>query len=97
MPSEAQFTQEFDPDHIMDEWRRLYDWAVFSRQSPAFIEEVSILGQQFSSLLNGYRHTTAPRRRERLCQELEATFTTMQTLYHRLDKTTRIPLHFRHE
>ena len=89
--------QKFDPDRIMDEWRRLYDWTVISRQSTTFIEEVTLLGQQFSSLLNGYRHTTTPRRRDRLYRELEATFATMQTLYHRLDETKRIRLQFSSE
>ena len=94
MPPEAQSTQTFDPDRIMDEWRRLYDWAVLSRQSTTFIEEVTLLGQQFSSLLNGYRHTTTPRLRDRLYRELEATFANMQTLYHLLDATRRTRLQF---
>ena len=94
MSSTEHPLQDFNPEHVMDDWRRLYDWAVLSRQSTALIEEVSFLGQQYSSLLNAYRQTNVPRRRTRIYQELKTVFTTMQTLYRRLNHPDRIPLHF---
>jgi hypothetical protein len=92
MPAGDHEIQGFNPEHVMDEWRRLYDWAVLSRKSTAFIEEVSLLGQQYSSILNTYRQTTAPRRRTQLHQELKVAFDAMQALYNGLTDRERVSL-----
>jgi hypothetical protein len=82
----------FHPEQVMDEWRRLYDWAVLSRQQVELIEAVSCLGQKFSGTLSAYRLTKRPQRRERLRQELIVAFNAMQTFYNRLPDKHRIPL-----
>jgi hypothetical protein len=94
MSARRHHTQDFDLERVMDEWRRLYDWAVLSRKNTALIEEVSLLGQQFSSTLNAYRHTKASQQRARLYRELKAVYGAMQALYDRLDANDRIPLSF---
>lgn len=88
-------SQDFDLERVMDEWRRFYDWAVLSRKSTVFIEEVSFLGQQYSSILSLYKQTTGARQRSRLYTELETAFAAMQALYDRLDVTQRISLRLR--
>jgi hypothetical protein len=42
----------FDPEYIIDEWRRFYDWCVLSRRRVELIEAVSCLGQKFSATFN---------------------------------------------
>jgi hypothetical protein len=82
----------FDPDHVMDEWRRLYDWAVLSRKNAECIEMISCLGQKFSGTLSAYRLTKGPRRRERLSKELTTAFEAMKTFYDDLPQYNRILL-----
>jgi hypothetical protein len=76
----------------MDEWRRLYDWAVLSRRPTELIEAVSGLGQKFSATLSAYRLAKRPQRREYLYQELIVAFNAMQAFYHGLPDQHRIPL-----
>lgn len=92
MPRRDHQAQDFDHERIMDEWRRLYDWAVLSRKSMAFIEEVSFLGQRYSSVLNVYQQTATAQRRARLQRELQAVLDAMQSLYERLDDSDCIRL-----
>jgi hypothetical protein len=76
----------------MDEWRRLYDWAVLSRKQVELTEAVSCLGQKFSGTLSAYRLAKRPQRREHLYQELIAAFNAMQAFYHGLPDKHHIPL-----
>jgi hypothetical protein len=82
----------FDPQQVMDEWRRLYDWAVLSRQKTEYIEMISCLGQKFSGTLSAYRLAKKPQRRERLSLELITTFEAMVTFYDGLPKGDRLLL-----
>ncbi len=79
----------FDPERIMDEWRRFYDWAVLSRQRLQIIEEIGTLGQKFSSLLSAYRHTLQPQRRSQLAAELQAIRDAMQVYYEQCSQRDR--------
>jgi hypothetical protein len=87
-------TLTFDPKQVMDEWRRLYDWAVLSRKHAENIEMISCLGQKFSGILNAYRLTKKPQRRERLLQELIRAFEAMKTFYEGLPQGDRLRLTF---
>jgi hypothetical protein len=91
---EGHNTLTFDPQQVMDEWRRLYDWAVLSRKHAESIEMISCLGQKFSGTLSAYRLTKKPQRRERLLQELIKAFEAMKTFYEGLPKRDRLPLTF---
>jgi hypothetical protein len=85
-------TLTFDPQQVMDEWRRLYDWAVLSRKPAENIEMISCLGQKFSGTLSAYRLSKKPPRRERLLQELIRTFEAMKTFYAGLPTGDRLSL-----
>jgi hypothetical protein len=87
-------TLAFDPKQVMDEWRRLYDWAVLSRKHAENIEMISCLGQKFSGILNAYRLAKRPQRRERLLQELIKAFEAMKTFYEGLPQRERLRLTF---
>jgi hypothetical protein len=84
----------FDPQQVMDEWRRLYDWAVLSRKQAENIEMITCLGQKFSGTLSAYRLTKRPQRRERLLQELIRAFEAMKTFYEGLPEGDRLRLTF---
>ena len=83
---EAHTSFNFVPEQVMDEWRRLYDWAVLSRQKTEYIEMISCLGQKFSGTLSAYRLAKKPQRRERLSVELITAFEAMMTFYNSLPK-----------
>jgi hypothetical protein len=87
-------TLTFDPQQVMDEWRRLYDWAVLSRQHAENIEMITCLGQKFSGTLSAYRLTKKPQRRERLLRELIRAFEAMKTFYEGLPQGNRLRLTF---
>jgi hypothetical protein len=89
---DGQLLLPFNPEHVMDEWRRLYDWAVLSRKSAALIEAVSCLGQKFSGTLSAYRLAKRPQRREHFYREIIVAFNAMQTFYTGLPDKHRIPL-----
>jgi hypothetical protein len=91
---EGDITVTFNPKQVMDEWRRLYDWAVLSRKHAENIEMISCLGQKFSGILNAYRLAKKPQRRERLLQELIKAFEAMKTFYDDLPKGGRPRLTF---
>jgi hypothetical protein len=86
---EAHTSLSFAPEQVMDEWRRLYDWAVLSRQKTEYIEMISGLGQKFSGTLSAYRLAKKPQRRERLSLELITAFDAMMTFYNSLPKGDR--------
>jgi hypothetical protein len=88
----GDITVPFDPQQVMDEWRRLYDWAVLSRKHAENIEIISCLGQKFSGTLSAYRLAKKPQRRERLLQELIRAFEAMKTFYEGLPKENRLRL-----
>ena len=89
---EEHNTLTFDPQQVMDEWRRLYDWAVLSRKPAENIELISCLGQKFSGTLSAYRLSKRPQRRERLLQELIRAFEAMKTFYAGLPQGDRLRL-----
>jgi hypothetical protein len=89
---EGHNTLTFDPQQVMDEWRRLYDWAVLSRKPAENIEMISCLGQKFSGTLSAYRLSKRPQRRERLLQELIGAFEAMKTFYAGLPPGGRLSL-----
>jgi hypothetical protein len=89
---EAQTSLGFDPDLVMGEWRRFYDWAVLSRRKVEYIDMISCLGQKFSGILSAYRLAKRPQRRERLYHELRSAFEAMQTFYDSLPPGNRIVL-----
>jgi hypothetical protein len=91
---EGSNTLTFDPQQVMDEWRRLYDWAVLSRKPAENIEMISCLGQKFSGTLSAYRLSKKPQRRERLLQELIRAFEAMKTFYAELPQGDRLRLTF---
>ena len=76
----------------MDEWRRLYDWAVLSRKQAELIEAVSCLGQKFSGTLSAYRLAKRAQRQAHFYQELLVAFNAMQTFYNGLPDKHHIPL-----
>ena len=82
----------FDPHQVIDEWSRLYDWAVLSRKRAEFVEAVSYLGQKFSGTFRAYRLVKRQQRRERLHAELPIAFDAMQAFYNSLAINDRIPL-----
>jgi hypothetical protein len=88
-------TLPFDPEHIIDEWRRLYDWCVLSRKRVEMIEAISCLGQKFSATFNAYRLAKKPQRRAHFFNELLVSFEGIQTFYQRLPEAERIPLTWR--
>ncbi|GIX47646.1 MAG: hypothetical protein KatS3mg131_1857 [Candidatus Tectimicrobiota bacterium] len=83
----------FDAEHVLEEWRRLYDWAVLSRQRLQVVEEIGLLGQQFSGLWNAYRHTTHAGKRRRLEAELRAALAAMRAYYAQLPAAARPAVH----
>jgi hypothetical protein len=89
---EGQKSLGFDPELVMDEWRRFYDWAVLSRKRAEYIDMISGLGQKFSGTLSAYRLAKRPQRRARLYQELRSAFEAMQTFYDSLPPGNRIVL-----
>jgi hypothetical protein len=89
---EGHTALSFAPEQVLDEWRRLYDWAVLSRQKTEHIEMISCLGQKFSGTLSAYRLAKKPQRRERLSVELMTAFEAMMTFYDRLPKGDRLRL-----
>jgi hypothetical protein len=91
-------TITFDPEHVMNEWRRFYDWAVLSRQRTETIEAIGCLGQKFSATFSAYRLAKKPQRRAHLSQELLVAFESLRAFYRRIPDTDRIPLTFhRHD
>jgi hypothetical protein len=86
---EGATSLKFDPELVMDEWRRFYDWAVFSRKSVEYIDLISCLGQKFSGTLSAYRLAKKPQRRARLYQELISAYEAMQTFYQNLPQHER--------
>ena len=82
----------FDPEHVLDEWRRFYDWAVLSRKRAELVEAIGCLGQQFSATFSAYRVAKKPQRRQHLSRELLATLEGMQALYHRVSDPDRLQL-----
>ena len=89
---EAQTSLGFDPELVMDEWRRFYDWAVLSRKKVEYIDMISCLGQKFSGILSAYRLAKRPQRRERLYRELLSAFEAIKTFYESLPPSNRIAL-----
>jgi hypothetical protein len=88
----APTTFNFDPEHVLDEWRRFYDWAVLSRKRVELVEAIGCLGQQFSALCSAYRLAKKPPRRQRLAQELLAAFEGMYDFYRQVPDADRLPL-----
>jgi hypothetical protein len=86
---EGPTSLKFDPELVMDEWRRFYDWAVLSRKRVEYIDMISCLGQKFSGTLSAYRLAKKPPRRARLHQELISAFESMKTFYQSLPQNER--------
>jgi hypothetical protein len=86
---EGQKSLGFDPELVMDEWRRFYDWAVLSRKRAEYIDMISGLGQKFSGTLSAYRLAKRPQRRERCQRELISAFEAMKTFYNSLPQQAR--------
>jgi len=87
-------TLTFDPEHVMNEWRRFYDWAVLLRKRTELIEAIGCLGQKFSATFSAYRLAKKPQRRAYLFQELLVAFESLQAFYNRIPDTDRMPLTF---
>jgi hypothetical protein len=86
---EGATSLKFDPDLVMVEWRRFYDWAVLSRKRVEYIDMISCLGQKFSGTLSAYRLAKKPQRRARLHQELSGVYEAMRTFYQSLPQHER--------
>ena len=87
-------TLNFDPEYVLDEWRRFYDWAVLTRQRVELVEAIGCLGQQFSAIFSAYRLAKKPQRRQHLSQKLLVAFEGMHAFYHRVPDADRLPLTF---
>jgi hypothetical protein len=87
----------FNPEHVIDEWRRFYDWAVLARKRVELVEAIGCLGQQFSAIFSAYRLAKKPQRRQRLSQELLAAFEGMHAFYHQVPDADRLALTLKHQ
>jgi hypothetical protein len=90
-------TLPFDPEQVINEWRRFYDWAVLSRQGTDLIEAISCLGQKFSATLGAYRLAKQPHRRAQYLQQLQNAYASMQVFYHYVPATNRLPIQWQRD